>query len=159
MAGEVFFEDNTLKVIDNTENAIEAALLECAAEIVSATARNTRVDHGQLKNSWASKVGKTSEGYEAVMGSPLEDAIWEEFGTGEHALEGNGRKGAWYVPVENYHGKKKPSFNGKVVVVYGKGGKAYYKTNGKQPSRAFWNAYSALKSKIINHIKNSFKGM
>ena len=77
---KVYFEDNTLKIIDATEDAIEATLLECAAEIVSATARNTRVDTGHLKNSWASHVSKTSTGYEAVIGSPLENAIWEEFG-------------------------------------------------------------------------------
>lgn len=30
---------------------------------------------------------------EAVIGSPLENALWEEFGTGEHSINGNGRKG------------------------------------------------------------------
>ena len=89
---EVKFIDNKVKVIDNTENAIEAVLLECAAEIVSQTIRNTRVDTGQLKGSWAASVDKTPDGYEAVIGSPLENAIWEEFGTGQHALNGNGRK-------------------------------------------------------------------
>ena len=83
MAGEVYFEDNTLKVIDTTENAIEAALLECTAEIVSKAARNTRVDTGKTKNSWRGETNKTSDGFEAVMGSPDENAIWEEFGTGD----------------------------------------------------------------------------
>jgi hypothetical protein len=94
---EVYFEDNTLKVIDNTGNAIEAALLECAAEVVSQTARNSRVDTGKTKGSWASHVDKASdgEGYEAIIGSPEENAIWEEFGTGEQAINGNGRKG-WH---------------------------------------------------------------
>lgn len=94
---EVYFEDNTIKIIDNTENALEAALLECAAEMVSQTARNTRVDTGQLKGSWASHVDKTADGFEAIIGSPLENAIWEEFGTGEQSITGKGRK--------NWHGK------------------------------------------------------
>lgn len=89
---EVKFIDNRIKVIDNTENAIEAVLLECAAELVSQTAENTRVKTSQLKTSWKANVDKTSDGYEAVIGSPLENAIWEEFGTGQHALKGNGRK-------------------------------------------------------------------
>jgi hypothetical protein len=135
---EIYFEDNTLKVIDNTENAIEAVLLECAAEIASQTARNTRVDTGQLKSSWASNVDKTSTGYEATIGSPLENAIWEEFGTGEHALKGNGRKGGWFYEDEE--------------------GKGHF-THGKKPSRAFWNAFTSLKNKIINHIQNSLKGL
>lgn len=90
--GEVKFIDNTMEVINNTENAIEKALLECAAELVSQTAKNTRVDTSQLKNSWKANVDQKGEGFEAVIGSPLENAIWEEFGTGQHALNGNGRK-------------------------------------------------------------------
>ena len=156
MAGEVYFEDNTLKVINTCEGAIEAALLECTAEVVSAAARNTRVATGKTKNSWRGETNKTSDGYEAVMGSPDENAIWEEFGTGEHALEGNGRKGAWYVPVEGYSGKKKPSYNGEVIVVYGKGGKAFYKTNGKEPTRALHNAIESQKPKIEKHFQNKF---
>lgn len=138
MASKVYFEDNTLKVIDETENIIEATLLECAAELVSAVARNTRVDTGQLKNSWRSNVSKESDVYEAVIGSPLENAIWEEFGTGEYALKGNGRKGGWFYEDEKGDG---------------------YFTYGKKPSRAFHKAYTSLKSKIIQRIQNSLKGL
>ena len=80
MASKVYFEDNTMQVIDETESIIEATLLECAAEIVSQTAKNSRVKTGQLKNSWKGNVSKTSDGFKAVMGSELENAIWEEFG-------------------------------------------------------------------------------
>lgn len=89
---EVKFEDNSLKIIDNTENIIEAVLLECAAELTSQVSKNSRVDTGQLKGSWAAHVDQSGDGFEAVIGSPLENAIWEEFGTGQHAINGNGRK-------------------------------------------------------------------
>ena len=135
---EVYFEDNTLKVIDNTEDILEAVLLECAAEMVSQTARNTRVDTGQLKGSWRSDVDKKSDGYEAVIGSPLENAIWEEFGTGEYALQGNGRKGGWVYVDEEGNG---------------------HFTHGKTPSRAFHNAYTSLKNPIINRIQEALKGL
>lgn len=92
---DIIFKDNRVQILKKTEDAIEATLLECAAEIVSQTARNTRVDTGHLKGSWQANVEKTAEGYEAVIGSPLENAIWEEFGTGEQAINGNGRKG-WH---------------------------------------------------------------
>ena len=140
MAGEVYFEDNTLKVIDETESIIEATLLECAAEIVSATARNTRVKTGQLKNSWRSNVSKTSSGYEAVIGSPLENAIWEEFGTGEYALHGDGRKGGW-----GYPDPKNPE---ETIWTY-----------GKKPNRAFHKAYTTMKNKIIKRIQDAMKGL
>ena len=135
---EVEFIDNKVKVIDRTENAIEAALLECAAEIVSQTARNTRVDTGQLKSSWKANVDQSGDGFEAVIGSPLENAIWEEFGTGEHALEGNGRKGGWFYEDEQGNG---------------------HFTHGKKPSRAFWHAYNSMKNAIIKRLQDSMKGL
>ena len=128
----VKFVDNTLKVIDKTENAIEAVLLEVAAELVSQTSENSRVKTGQLKNSWKATVKKKGKGFEAVIGSPLENAVWEEFGTGEYALEGNGRKGGWLYEDEK--------------------GKTHF-TYGKKPSRAFWHAYTSLKPKIFNQLK------
>ena len=134
--GSVYFEDNTLKVIDNTENAIEAALLEVSAEIVSQTARNTKVDTGQLKNSWAAKVAPNSEGFEAVIGSPLEYAIWQEFGTGEHALNGNGRKGGW--------GYTDPKTGEEVW------------TRGNKPTRAFHKAITSVKPTIRKRFEEEF---
>ena len=162
---EFSFEDNTVKVLKATDDAIEAALLEAAAEIVSQTARNTRVDTGQLKGSWQANVKKTANGYEAVIGSPLENAIWEEFGTGEHALPegGGGRKGGYWVFVKGADGKS--SHTGKtytlkeakrvMAIMRSKGLDAYY-TNGKKPKRAFWKAFNKTKSKIIKHFQNSF---
>ena len=136
--GQVYFEDNTLKVIDKTENIIEAVLLECAAEMVSQTSKNSREKTGQLKGSWASEVDETQEGWEAVIGSPLENAIWEELGTGEYALEGNGRQGGWFYEDEEGNG---------------------HFTRGKKPSRAFHHAYESLKKPIQNRIQEALKGL
>lgn len=132
---DVEFIDNRVKVKNTIDKTIKATLEECAAEIESQTKRNTRVDTGQTKNSWTHKTFDT----EAVIGSNHENAIWEEFGTGEYALNGNGRKGGWIYKSD-------------------KDGK-FYKTYGKTPSRAFYKAYTALKSKIINRLQNCLKGM
>ena len=90
MPTKVFYslEDNRLKVIGTIEHAIELFLTEASGELVAEVARNSRVDTGQLKASWTGYV----DGYEAVIGSPLENAIWEEFGTGVRAeiVEGHG---------------------------------------------------------------------
>ena len=77
--------------------------------------------------------------HEAVIGSSDQNAIWEEFGTGEYALKGDGRKGGWWYATD------KPGFFGKLF--------------GKKPSRAFWNAYTELKSKIIAHIQDAMRGL
>ena len=111
-------------------------LEECAGELESQVKRNSRVDTGATKNSFQHKVVDSE--HTAYIGSNYENAIWEEFGTGEYALEGNGRKGGWvYKDAEgNWH-----------------------KTTGKKPSRAFWKAFTSMKNKIINRIQNSLKGL
>lgn len=136
----VEFHDYTIKVKNAIGNNIIAVLEECAGEMVSRVKRNSRVDTGQTKNSFRYKVtGSFMAGeFRAHMGSDDENSIWEEFGTGEHALAGNGRKGGW---------------------VYKNAKGEYFHTYGKKPSRAFWKAYTALKSKIINRIQNSLKGL
>jgi hypothetical protein len=68
----------------------------------------------------------------------MENAIWEEFGTGEYALEGNGRKGGWcYVD---------------------KDGKGHF-TYGKKPNRALFNAHEKLKTKVPKALEQKLKGL
>ena len=136
MATKIVFEDYTIKVKKAMGDKIGAVLEECAGELESQVKRNTRVDTGKTKNSFRHHVDDASN--TAYIGSDYENAIWEEFGTGEHALEGNGRKGGWFYVDE-------------------KGDKHF--TYGKKPSRAFWNAYTSLKSKIINRIQEVMKGL
>ena len=135
---DVEFHDFSIEVSKVMDSKIFAVLEEVSGELESQVKRNSRVASGQTKNSFRHKVVKNSTSTEAHIGSDYKNAIWEEFGTGEHALAGNGRKGGWvYVDAK---------------------GEGHF-TRGKRPSRAFWNAYTALKSAIINHIQNSLKGM
>ncbi|RGZ70253.1 HK97 gp10 family phage protein [Lachnospira eligens] len=102
---DVEFIDNTMMVNRAIEDAVGVFLLEASGEIASEAARNTSVDTGQLKGSWKANVDK-SKG-EATIGSGLENAIWNELGTGEWAANKDGRKNPWYIPVDGYNGKKK----------------------------------------------------
>ena len=137
---DVEFHDFSADVQNVMTSKIEAVLEECAGELESQVKRNSRVDTGKTKNSFRHGVSRNfADGsFTAHIGSSDENAIWEEFGTGEHALGGNGRKGGWYY-----------------VDAKGDG----HFTRGKKPSRAFWNAFNSLKNKIINRIQNSLKGM
>ena len=63
----------------------------------------------------------------------------------------------WYIPVDGYTGHRKPTFNGKVVIVYGKGGKAFYKTNGKKPMRPLENAKTSSEKKIQRRLEQLVK--
>ena len=133
---KIEFTDNTIQVKNAIDDQINAVLEECAGELESQTKRNSRVKTSKTKNSFRHVVDDSK--HIATVGSSDENAIWEELGTGEYALKGNGRKGGWKYVDEEGHG---------------------HFTHGKKPSRAMWNAYTALKSKIINRIQNSLKGL
>lgn len=135
---DVKFEDFTIEVKNAIESLAIAALEEACGELESQVKRNTAVDTGQTKNAWTHKVTSTKGEFTGTVGNPLENAIWEEFGTGEYALKGNGRKGGWAY--------KDP-----------KTGETVW-TRGKHPRRPFFKAYTALKNKLIKYIQDKFKG-
>ena len=132
----VKFEDYSMKVKAKLDDATIAFLHEAAAELKSQAQRNqTRVDTGQTKGAWDFKVDESAG--VATIGNPLENAIYEEFGTGEYALNGDGRKGGW--KYEDSKGN-------------------WHFTRGKKPLRAFWKAYTSSKTKIIKRAEQVIGG-
>jgi TolA-binding protein len=112
-------------------------LEEASGEIEAQTKRNTRVDTGKTKGSWEHIVDEKK--LEAQVGSRYKNAVWEEFGTGVYALNGNGRKDVpWFYKDEQ--GK-------------------WHRTSGKKPSRAFHNAYSSLKNSVIRSAQQKFRSI
>lgn len=126
----VEFEDYSVMVKDALYDAGEAFLHEACGEIQARTRRNSRVNTGQTKGSYEYKVSGSFMAGEQYgqIGSNLENAIWEEFGTGEYALHGDGRKGGW---------------------VYQAPKGEYYFTRGKTPNRPMHRAFTSLKNKLI----------
>lgn len=126
----VEFEDYRVQVKDALFDAADAFLHEACGEIQSRTKRNSRVDTGQTKGSYEYKVsGSFTDGEQyGQIGSNLENSIWEELGTGEYALHGDGRKGGW---------------------VYQRPKGEFYYTKGKKPNRPMQRAFDSLKSKLI----------
>lgn len=132
----VVFEDNSLAVKKALGEAGLAWLYEAAGEVAAQTQRNTAVDTGKTKGSWRVEVDEKN--MIAVVGSNSENAIWEEYGTGEYAAKGNGRKGGW---------------------VYKAPDGTFHHTYGKRPRRAFQRAYTKLKPKILRRANEIFKGV
>ena len=130
---DIEFKDNRLVVKKALEDAIGKYLIEASGELVSQTARNSPVDTGQLKNSWAANIDEDK--MEATIGSPLENAIWNEFGTGEFALNGDGRQGGWVYKDED----------------------GFYFTRGKAPNRTLYTAFNKLKPKLIKRAEDVLK--
>lgn len=92
------------------------------------------VDIGILRASIKSEVSFKDNEICGSVFSTLDYAPYIEFGTGVYAKEGKGRMTPWYVPAELVSkSRKKPTFKGKVTIVYGKNGKKFYKTDGIKP--------------------------
>jgi len=162
----VKFEDNSIKVKGAINDAMIAWLYEASAEIKAETVRNcTRNDTGQTKGAWTTVVNE-SKG-EAVVGNPLQNAIWEEFGTGEYAIHGDGRKG-WWVYVKDSSTGTSTKSGGKqytkeeaeraVAYLRSKGLDAHM-TKGKTPIRALEKAYNTKKEKVKSRAESIMKGL
>lgn len=135
--GEVLFKDYSDEVKRMIKKLGVEWLYEASGEIESQVKQNTRVDTGQTKASWEYKVDEGK--LEAQIGSRYQNAIWEEFGTGIHALGGDGRKDVPWV-YKDAQGK-------------------WHRTSGKKPSRAFHFAYQTMKPKVIRSAQEKFRGM
>lgn len=136
MSSSMEFINNSVKVKAEIEAAAVKFLHEAAGEIQAQTMRNTRVDTGKTKQSWDYSVD-TSD-LMATVGSNAENAIWEEFGTGQYAIKGNGRKTPWSYQDRNGN---------------------WHTTRGKRPTRAFFKAYTMSKAKLRKAFENAMKGV
>ena len=131
----VVFKDFSKIVLDKIHTTGEQFLEEVGGEVEAQTKRNTKVDTGKTKGSWEHIVD--TDKMEVQIGSRYQNALWEEFGTGIYALNGDGRKNKWVY--------KSP-----------KDGK-FYTTLGKKPRRALSRAYESKKNAIIREAKRRFK--
>ncbi len=126
------------KNTDAVKSAVERGccqwLEETAEKLLEKTKDNTAVDSGKTRDGWES-VTNLREKF-AVIGNPLENAVWEEFGTGEYALSGDGRKNGW--------------------VYCDKNGEFHF-TYGKQPRRPMMRAYLEIRSEAVQSAENIFK--
>ena len=132
----VKFEDYSKKVLSKMDELVNQWLEESAGELESQTKRNTKVDTGQTKASWEHKVDTAKK--EAYVGSNYMNAVWEEFGTGQYALNGDGRKTPWAYKDSKGN---------------------WHRTKGKRPRRALWNAKQTVEGKIRKRLETIMKGM
>ncbi len=133
----VKFTDNRIAIKGALNDKAIAFLYEACGELSGQAADNTRRRTGETAEAWTYKIDEGK--LEGKVGNPLQNAIWEEFGTGEYALKKNGRKGGWY-----YRDKE----TGKMVHTF-----------GKTPTRALHNAFVTLKTPIVRRAQELFKGV
>lgn len=132
----IVFKDYSKDVIKKMNTLGVAWLEEASGEIEAQTKQNTKVDTGKTKGSWQHTVN--DDKLEAFVGSRYKNAVWEEYGTGIYALNGNGRKTPW---------------------VYTPDGEHFYTTVGKKPRRPFFHAYTSLKPRIITSCQERYRNL
>ena len=132
--------DFSSKVKEGMEEALIAGLHEAAGELEAKTVRNSRQSHayGDIKATalWDHKVDEGN--MTAYVGSQHEAGYWEEFGTGEHALHKDGRKG-WWVYVEGQDS--------------GTGGKSYSTKEEAEEAAKFLRKVKKLDAQVTNGIE------
>lgn len=131
---DVVFECNLGEALKNMNNAAVAFLHEASGELESQVKVNTRVDTTQTKNHWTYRVDE--QNLTSTIGNPMENAIWEEFGTGQYALRGNGRNSPWRF--RDRHGR-------------------WWTTSGKRGTRAFYRAFKTTAPRIQSEMVRRFK--
>lgn len=158
---KVVFEDFTGEVTKEIENIILNWLEEASSEIESQTIRKTGTGayYREIASKWTHIIDKSK--YEAIIGNPLENALWVEYGTGEYALNGDGRKD-WWVFIEDSTGKSnneskhyKTKEEAKQMVAYlrSKGIKAGY-TNGQKPKRPLHHTFNQNEKALKEQLKS-----
>lgn len=163
-AGELIFEDFTGEVNEQIEGILIKWLEEASSELASqaATRTGTGAYYREIASRWTNLVDKDK--FEAYVGNPLEDAIWAEYGTGEYALNGDGRKGYW-VFVKDSAGVSKSTkqytleeAKATVAFMRANGLDAVY-TCGNPPKRCLHLAFLNNEKMLKDHLRDELKGM
>lgn len=119
----------------------------------------------QLRKSYRPVVNE-SKG-EALIGSPLESAYWEEFGTGEHALDKSMSRKGWWVYTPGNPGpegsqsgvyanqEEAESMARHIMKKYKKPAVA---TNGRDPQYTLQNAFKRVAPKAKADLEAKLMG-
>lgn len=125
--------------LERRTRTLEQIAMLAAANYVKGMAQTySRSRSGDTKRSITAQTKMLGYQVVGVVGSNQDNAIYEEFGTGIYAEKGKGRKDKW-----TYFDKKTGKF---------------YRTKGKQGTRALRNAGEMHKSDIQRIIQQTMRG-
>lgn len=139
MAGGVEFKDFSIEVKAELDETSIAWLHEVANEIAAQAQRTTSAEgwtneeRTRIRDNYRADVDE-SKG-RAMVGTPLEEGYWEEWGTGEYAAHGDGRKG-WWVYIEGQASQG--------------GGKSYSTREEAEEAAAFLRRVKGLEAVVTN---------
>lgn len=159
MANKVEFQDFSMEVKAELNDATIAWLYEWASEIEAHAKRNCSRGESysnQLRGAYNHSVNEAKG--EAKIGNTMEQAFWEEFGTGEHAdtTKNGGKKGrqGWWVYKDGYTGKGGAVLTeaeAKAIAASSDG--SVHATNGRKPNYTLEKAYTANREKAKKDLE------
>ena len=155
----VEFQDFSFEVKAELNNTTRNWLRTWAAEIASKARDTTQMDGEQgvqLRKSYRADVNE-ADGV-AQIGTPLESGYWEEYGTGEYAVHGDGRKG-WWVWKEGYQGSGGKVLTEQEAKAIAARDPTSHATNGREPSYTLEKAFTQTKPKAIADLERLLRGM
>lgn len=132
------YESNIPEFSDKMQQVIDKGLTEVGIIIKSAAKTTAPHDQGQLKNSIKYQLTKHGDATNVTIGSNLEYAVYQEFGTGEFAENGAGRKGGWAYT------------DGKGVTRF---------TLGNKPTKFMRKAFRENKQRVQAKLEETLRGL
>lgn len=153
----VEFKDYSFAVKAALDDTTIAWLHEWSSEIASHAKRNcsTGEDYSsQLRGSYDNVVNEGKG--EARIGSPMEQAYWEEWGTGEYAAHGDGRKG-WWVYKDGYKGNGGKQLTEAEAKAIAARSPSLHATNGRKPNYTLEKAFTVNRPKAEADLAKKLK--
>lgn len=146
----VKFEDYSYKIKADLNDVSATWLTECGFEVAAKANDNVKMDGeagAQLHGSY-----RPTRRYKdhIKVGTPLEAGYWEEFGTGEHAVQSPSRSG-WWVYIDGgsgYEGdtrtyKTREEAESMAEFIRREYGKPAIATDGRDPNYTLENAFKS----------------
>lgn len=162
----VDFKDFSVNVKAAINNTTIAWLHETANEVTAKAQRNCNMEDDTGKRLKGSYRNVVYDGVgQAQVGTPLEEGYWEEWGTGEYAAHGDGRKG-WWVYIrgqaskgggKSYKTKQEAEEAAAFLRVVKKLDAVV--TNGRRPNYTLEKSFEATKNPAIAELERRLKEM
>jgi hypothetical protein len=135
LATKVEIKDYTEQILASWNEKGGSFMTEVKDLVAGQASSNSPVDTGDLARSFLEDSYVDENEGVAYIGSSLKYSVYQEFGTGEYALEGNGRIGGW---------------------VYCSNDGKYHFTKGVRPQRMLYRAIKTTSPMIEERAKQIF---
>ncbi|AIM63067.1 HK97-gp10 family putative phage morphogenesis protein [Weissella ceti] len=159
------YKSNIPKFNDQLQKQVDKTMFEVGGIVQRSAVKNSPHDQGGLRRSIKHRTTGTGDETKVTVGTNLPYATYHEFGTGEFAENGKGRKG-WWVYVKG--GTGAGSSSGKtytfeeakrILAMMKSKGLDAHMTNGVKPSKFLRRAFRENKRSVETKIANDLRGL